>query len=284
MMLINIHFIDFSVEFLQQTFTLGHRINIIHSSDLDAFFELIMSKNVHELIVLCTIARGRLYLNKRRARGKKWKRNYNTHTHSRACVQRSGRDFSKFIANVWVCRVHVRSAIWLWTKRISVVVYISICDMRVLWECVGGCMCEPSLHSFGFIYLMSPYCRWNPTDNVFSSCGLQIRLFYVQNILWCYSTDYVYVRIHTGVHTMIPLRARFHRCLFRIRMAHNLILPPSTHYSIFVAADVVVIVCVVYLLLTINICLCGLFTHTHTHSYTDRCPKTICLFVHDFYC
>lgn len=26
-----------------------------------------------------------------------------------------------------------------------------------------------------FIYLMSPYCRWNFVDNIFSSCGLQIR-------------------------------------------------------------------------------------------------------------
>lgn len=82
----------------------------------------------------------------------------------------------------------------------------SICDMRVLWVC--GCMCEPSLHSFGFIYLMSPYCRWNPTDNVFSSCGLQIRIFYVQNILCgVILPDYVcvcvctYAYIHTaGVH------------------------------------------------------------------------------------
>lgn len=74
--------------------------------------------------------------------------------------------------------------------------YYAICVLCV-------CVCEPSLHSFGFIYLMSPYCRWNPTDNVFSSCGLQIRLFfYVQNILWWY-TMCVSVCTFAGVHDSI---------------------------------------------------------------------------------
>lgn len=199
------HFIDFSVEILERTFTLGHRIDIIHFSDLDAFFKLIMSKNVHELIVLCTIAWPSMFEQAMCAREKNWKWNYNTHTARQStCEWRSGRDFSKFINHSMgmsyacaMCDLAVNDA------HIGSGVY-SICDMRVLWW-VCGCMCETSLHSFGFIYLMSPYCRWNPTDNVFSSCGLQIRIFYVQNILCgVILPDYamcVYVRRHTaGVH------------------------------------------------------------------------------------
>lgn len=67
------HFIDFSVEILERAFTLGHRIDIIHFSDLDAFFKLIMSKYVHELIVLCTIAWPSMFEQAMCAREKNWK-------------------------------------------------------------------------------------------------------------------------------------------------------------------------------------------------------------------
>lgn len=67
------HFIDFSVEILERAFTLGHRIDIIHFSDLDAFFKLIMSKYVHELIVLGTIAWPSMFEQAMCAREKNWK-------------------------------------------------------------------------------------------------------------------------------------------------------------------------------------------------------------------
>lgn len=117
--------------------------------------------------------------------------------------------------------------------------------------------CEPSLHSLGFIYLMSPYCRWNPTDNVFSSCGLQIRLFMY--------------KIFCGILVCICFYCDFSP-LSSLRSIGLVISYHLQHYPI-----------VVYLLLTINICLCGLFIlfAARTHQYTACCPKTICLFVHD---
>lgn len=108
------HFIDFSVEILERAFTLGHRIDIIHFCDLDAFFKLIMSKYVHELIVLGTIAWPSMFEQAMCAREKNWKRNYNTHIAGNVHVNEEVDEiFQSLSTIVWVCRMHVRCAIWL---------------------------------------------------------------------------------------------------------------------------------------------------------------------------
>lgn len=148
----------------------------------------------------------------------------------------------------WLYNVHANSSILYSSVQCAGIIQLAkeVCE---IFQNASFVLVYASRHSIlsRFYLLMSPYCRWNPTDNIFSSCGLQIRLFMYKIFGPCL----VYGSI-----------AIFRRCLFNVRLKLQ-------HYPI-----------VVYLLLTtINTCLCGLFMlhavneHIHTQTRCDQKPS-----------